>query len=79
MVLVSLADGVDELLMRLADGADPHSEEYKPLLEELAPFKSAMLLREANELVLIESYGKVYAMTQQDKQIVLITEEARAN
>jgi len=67
-----------ELLMRLADGADPHSEEYKPLLEELAPFKSAMLLREAKELILIESYGRTYTMTQQDKQIVLITGEERA-
>ena len=67
-----------ELLMRLADGADPHSEEYKPLLEELAPFKSAMLLREANELILIESYGRTYTVTQQDEQIVLIVEEEQA-
>jgi serine/threonine protein kinase len=62
-----------ELLMRLADGADPYSEEYKPLLEELAPFKSAMLLREANELVLIESYGQTYTVTQRETQIVLTT------
>jgi hypothetical protein len=64
-----------ELLMRLADGADPQSEEYKPLLEELAPFKSALLLRETNELVLIESQRRIYTVTQHDKQIVLSAEE----
>jgi hypothetical protein len=64
-----------ELLMRLADGADPHSEEYKPLLEELAPFKSAMLLREANELILIETYGQTRTVTQRKTQIVLTTGE----
>jgi hypothetical protein len=60
-----------ELLLRLANGADPQSEEYKPLLEELVPFKSALLLREANTLVLIESQWRTYTIDQQDKLIVL--------
>ena len=64
-----------ELLMRLADGADPSGEEYKPLLEELVPFKSALLLREANELVLIESQRRSYTITQQDNHIVLRANE----
>lgn len=68
-----------ELLMRLADGADPQSEEYKPLLEELVPFKSALLLREANELVLIEAQRRIYTITQQDNQIVLSTYEEQGN
>ena len=64
-----------ELLMRLADGADAQSEEYKPLLEELVPFKSALLLREAKELVLIESQRRIYTVAQQGKQIVLRPDE----
>jgi hypothetical protein len=63
-----------ELLMRLAQGSDPASEEYKPLLEELIPFKSALLLRETNELVLLESHHG-YTITQKDTKLVLHTYE----
>ncbi len=68
---IELSLDLFELLMRLADGADPQSEEYKPLLEELLPFKSALLLREANELVLIEAQRRIYTVTQQDTHILL--------
>jgi serine/threonine protein kinase len=68
-----------ELLMRLAEGADPQSEEYKPLLEELVPFKSALLLREANELILIEAQRRIYTIAQQDNQIVLSTHRRQGN
>ena len=67
-----------ELLMRLAHGADPASEEYKPLLEELVPFKSALLLREANELVLVESQRQSYTIVQDDIRLVLQPHEGSA-
>ncbi|WP_164689342.1 protein kinase domain-containing protein [Herpetosiphon llansteffanensis] len=60
-----------ELLLRLADGADPYSDEYKPLLEELAPFKSALLLRETNELVLIEMNQRIHTIKQQNQTLIL--------
>ena len=48
-----------ELLMRMADGLQPSAPEFQPLLEDLALFKNALLLRETRDLVLIESQQRI--------------------
>jgi serine/threonine protein kinase len=62
-----------ELLMRFADGLQPSAPEFQPLLEDLVPFKSALLLSQSRDLVLIEGGRRVYHLTQRDddKKIVL--------
>ena len=59
-----------ELLMRLADGLQPDSQEYQPLLEDLRRFKDALLLQETRDLVLIENQYRVHHITQRDGKIV---------
>jgi hypothetical protein len=59
-----------ELLMRLADGLQPDSEEYQPLLEDLRAFKGALLLQETRDLVLIENQYRIHYITQRDEKIV---------
>lgn len=59
-----------ELLMRFADGLQPSAPEFQPLLEDLVPFKSALLLSESRELVLVESGRHVHHITQRDGNIV---------
>jgi hypothetical protein len=59
-----------ELLMRFADGLQPSAPEFQPLLEDLVPFKSALLLNESRDLVLIESGRHVHHITQRDGKIV---------
>ncbi len=44
-----------ETLLRIADGYQPGPEELEPLLQELAEFKSQLLLRPSTEAVLVES------------------------
>jgi len=61
-----------ELLMRLANGLLPDSPEYQPLLEDLKPFKDALLLRETRDLVLIENHYRVHHITQDAGKIVRI-------
>jgi serine/threonine protein kinase len=60
-----------ELLMRCADGLQPDAPELRPLLEDLAPFKSALLLRETRDLILIESQRAIHRVSQRNGKIVL--------
>ncbi|MBE3558806.1 MAG: NERD domain-containing protein [Ktedonobacteraceae bacterium] len=59
-----------ELLMQMADGLHPNAREYAPLLEDLKPFKDALLLHETQELVLIESQFRVHQLIQNNGKIV---------
>lgn len=59
-----------ELLMRFADGLQASAPEFQPLLEDLVPFKSALLLGESRELVLVESGRYVHRITQEAGKIV---------
>jgi serine/threonine protein kinase len=61
-----------ELLMRLADGLQPDAPELRPLLEDLVPFKNALLLEETRDLTVIEGQGRVHHITQRDGKIVRI-------
>ncbi len=60
-----------ELLMRMADGLLNTAPEFQPLLEDLQPFKHALLLSEANDITLVERQTKVSLFTQRDNKIVL--------
>lgn len=60
-----------ELLLRLADGLEPTSLELQPLLEDLAPFKSAVQMTETIDLLLIEGDQRPYLLTQEDRRVVL--------
>jgi hypothetical protein len=66
---------VFELLMRCAAGLCPDAPELRPLLEDLAPFKSALLLRETRDLVLVEGQRRTHHITQRDGKIVRLPEE----
>ncbi len=59
-----------ELLMRMADGLQPTAPEFHPLLEDLTFFKSALLLQETRDLVLIEHQYRVHRITQREGKIV---------
>ena len=59
-----------ELLMRLADGLQPEAPEFQPLLEDLAAFKSALLLRQTTDLVLLDGQRREHVLTQRDGKIV---------
>ena len=60
-----------ELLMRMAEGLQPSSPEFQPLLEDLALFKNTLLLGESVDLILIESQQSVYSIMQKDGKIML--------
>jgi len=62
-----------ELLMRLADGLLPETVEFQPLLEDLKPFKNALILGETRDLVLIESRYRLHRITQEAGKIVRTT------
>ena len=59
-----------ELLMRMADGLQPSAPEFQPLLEDLVPFKSALLLQQTRDLVLVENQRQLHFVTQRDGKIV---------
>jgi len=59
-----------ELLMRLSQGLQAGVPEYIPLLEDLKMFKSALLLQETRDLVLIENKQKIHYITQRNGKIV---------
>jgi hypothetical protein len=59
-----------ELLMRLADGAQATTPEFQPLLEDLAPFKSVLLLRQTTDLVVVENQRREHFITQRNGKIV---------
>lgn len=59
-----------ELLMRLASGLQTGAPEYEPLLEDLKMFKSALLLQETHNLVVIENKQKIHYITQHAGKIV---------
>lgn len=62
-----------ELLMRLAHGLLPETVEFQPLLEDLKPFKNALILGETRDLVLIESRYRLHRITQEAGKIVHTT------
>lgn len=68
-----------ELLMRMADGLQPNSPEFQPLLEDLMPLKSALLLRETRHLVLVENMRRVHHISQRDGKVVRETAGAGAD
>ncbi len=59
-----------ELLMRMAAGLLPEAPEFRPLLEDLAPFKNALLLQTTRDLVLIESQYRTHFITQRNGTII---------
>jgi serine/threonine protein kinase len=59
-----------EFMMRLASGLQAGAQEYVPLLEDLKVFKSALLLQETRNLVLIENKQKIHYITQHNGKIV---------
>jgi hypothetical protein len=59
-----------ELLMRLADGLEPSSPEFQPLLEDLAPFKNVVQLNQTKDLILVEADRRLHLLTQEDGNIV---------
>ena len=59
--------------MRLADGLLPETVEFQPLLEDLKPFKNALILGETRDLVLIESRYRLHRITQEAGKIVRTT------
>jgi len=59
-----------ELLIQMADGLQPNAHEYSPLLEDLKPFKNALLLRETQELILIESQFRVHHVEQRNGKVI---------
>lgn len=59
-----------ELLMRMAEGLQPSAPEFQPLLEDLMPFKSALLLQETRNLVLVENQRRLHLITQRDGKVV---------
>src|SRR5205823_3471375 len=59
-----------ELLLRFADGLRPTASEYRPLLEDLRPFKNALILAATHELVLLEAERRVHRITQRDGKVV---------
>lgn len=58
-----------ELLIKLSEGLQPNAREYAPLLEDLKPFKNALLLRETQELILIESEYHIHSIVQRNGKI----------
>ncbi|GHO73959.1 protein kinase [Ktedonobacter sp. SOSP1-85] len=59
-----------ELLLRMADGLQPTSPEFRPLLEDLRLFKDVLLLHETRNLVLIENQQRMHLITQRDHKII---------
>jgi serine/threonine protein kinase len=59
-----------ELLLRMAAGLRPDSPEFRPLLEDIVPFKSELLLQTTRDLVLIESQYRIHSITQHDGKII---------
>lgn len=62
-----------ELLRRMANGLLPDAIEFQPLLEDLKPFKDALILGETRDLVLIESRYRMHSITQEASKIVRTT------
>jgi len=63
-----------ELLMRLADGFNAYTPELQPLLEDLVPFKSSLLLDTAKSLVLIEAGRYRHRLEQHQGRLRLLTD-----
>jgi hypothetical protein len=63
-----------ELLQRFVEGLQPGAPEYEPLLEDLAPFKNALILASAAELVLLEAGRRVHRITQRNGKIVRLAQ-----
>jgi len=59
-----------ELLLRLAEGAEPGGPELQPLLEDLAPFKSAVQLSNTRDLILVEAGRRLHLLTQEGGKVV---------
>lgn len=63
-----------ELLMRLADGLHANTPELRPLLEDLIPFKSTLLLDTAKSLILIEAGRYRHRLEQHQGRLRLLTD-----
>ncbi len=61
---------VFEILLRMAAGQLPSSNEQKAILDELHEFKSRLHRYQAKDLLLIESNGQVHHITQQNGKII---------
>jgi serine/threonine protein kinase len=59
-----------ELLLQMDDGLQPDAREYASLLADLKPFKDALLLRETQELLLIESQFYIHHVVQRNGKVV---------
>lgn len=69
-LLLTITLDLFELLMRFANGLQPSAPEFQPLLEDLVPFKSALLLGESRDLVVVESGRRIHHITQVNGKIV---------
>ena len=59
-----------EILVLLAGGLDPSSQELQPLLEELGPFKSRVQLSTTDELILLEAGRRGHRLFQSKDRII---------
>jgi len=55
-----------EILMRFREGYLPGADEQAPFVIDLAQFKSRLLRRETQEIILLESGRKLHRVTQED-------------
>jgi hypothetical protein len=67
-----------ELLLRFNEGLERSSLELQPLLEDLEPFKSAVMLSNTTDLVIVENDTKYHRLTQRDGKVVRDPMEVRA-
>ena len=61
---------VFEVLMRFFEGMEPAGPELQPLIEDLAPFKSRVLLSKTRELILVEPGSRMHLLTQDNGKVV---------
>lgn len=71
--LLSIELDLFELLLRFAEGLRPSAPEYRPLLEDLVPFKNSLILASTHELVLLEAERRIHRITQREGKIVRLT------
>lgn len=61
-----------ELLLRLAEGLEPESAELRPMIEDLAPFKSRVQLSNSKDLVLVENGRSLHRLVQRGGRVRLL-------
>ena len=60
-----------ELLSRLADGYTAETQEFEPFLVELREFKSRLLQKEVNEILLLEGRSRLHHVVMEGGTITL--------